>query len=104
MSAIINLILVFLLIFNWGFAAWKAREKTGAISIQIINLLINIGLTMFIAYVVAWNSVVPIWVWWGLAALMAASVTLIVYHMLEHQSVGANAGARAEKKSATSRN
>lgn len=59
---------------------------------------------MFIAYVVAWNSVVPIWVWWGLAALMAASVTLIVYHMLERQSVGANAGARAEKKSATSRN
>ncbi|MDK4300395.1 hypothetical protein [Corynebacterium propinquum] len=104
MSAIINLILVFLLIFNWGFAARKAREKTGAISIQIINLLINIGLTMFIAYVVAWNSVVPIWVWWGLAALMAASVTLIVYHMLERQSVGANTGARAEKKSAASRN
>ena len=104
MSAIINLILVFLLIFNWGFAAWKAREKTGAISIQIINLLINIGLTMFIAYVVPWTSVAPIWVWWGLAALMAASVTLIVYHMLERQSVGANAGARAEKKSATSRN
>ena len=104
MSAIINLILVFLLIFHWGFAAWKAREKTGAISIPIINRLINIGLTMFIAYVVAWNSAVPIWVWWGLAVLMAASVTLIVYHMLERQSVGANAGARAEKKSAASHN
>lgn len=85
MNAIINLILVFLLIFNWGFAAWKAREKKGALSIQIINLLINIGLTLFIAYVVAWNSVVPIWVWWGLALLMAASVTLIVYHMLERR-------------------
>lgn len=85
MNAIINLILVFLLIFNWSFAAWKAREKKGALSIQIINLLINIGLTLFIAYVVAWNSVVPIWVWWGLALLMAASVTLIVYHMLERR-------------------
>lgn len=85
MNAIINLILVFLLIFNWGFAAWKAREKKGALSIQIINLLINIGLTLFIAYVVAWNSVVPIWVWWGLGLLMAASVTLIVYHMLERR-------------------
>lgn len=85
MNAIINLILVFLLIFNWGFAAWKAREKKGALSIQIINLLINIGLTLFIAYVVAWNSLVPIWVWWALALLMAASVTLIVYHMLERR-------------------
>ena len=83
MNAIINLVLVFLLIFNWGLAAWKAREKKGSLSIQIINLLVNIGLTMFIAYVVAWNSLVPIWVWWGLAVLMAASVTLIVYYMLE---------------------
>lgn len=83
MNAIINLVLVFLLIFNWVFAAWKAREKKGSLSIQIINLLVNIGLTMFIAYVVAWNSLVPIWVWWGLAVLMAASVTLIVYYMLE---------------------
>lgn len=83
MNAIINLVLVFLLIFNWGFAAWKAQEKKGSLSIQIINLLVNIGLTMFIAYVVAWNSLVPIWVWWGLAVLMAASVTLIVYYMLE---------------------
>ncbi|OBA54654.1 hypothetical protein [Corynebacterium sp. EPI-003-04-2554_SCH2473622] len=83
MNAIINLVLVFLLIFNWGFAAWKAREKKGSLSIQIINLLVNIGLTMFIAYVVAWNSLVPIWVWWGLAVLMAASVTLIVYYILE---------------------
>ena len=41
---------------------------------------------MFIAYVVAWNSLVPIWVWWGLAVLMAASVTLIVYYMLERHN------------------
>ena len=99
MNAIINLILVFLLIFNWGFAAWKAREKKGALSIQIINLLINIGLTLFIAYVVAWNSLVPIWVWWALALLMAASVTLIVYHMLERR--GAETTDHPERRQAS---
>ncbi len=76
-----------LAVFILANAAWDIwstfRARSGA-PVLIFNAAINVAVTLLIANAasIMWGSVVPIWLWWLTAALLAVYLASLTYRLL----------------------
>lgn len=56
------------------------EKKTGSLT-PVLSVVTTVLIALFFAQVIEWNTVVPVPLWWPVAALVAAAVGLTVYRL-----------------------
>lgn len=82
--SVISWLLVLVLLGNIAWAAWGAFHTDDHVPKLGVNAVINIVVTLLLANAVTlrWNSVIPLWLWWLTATLLAAYLGGLVYRVL----------------------
>lgn len=96
-TSMISWFLVLVLLGNTAWAAWGAFHTDDSAPKLGVNAVINIVVTLLLANVVTlrWNSVIPLWLWWLTAALLAVYLGGLVYRVLTRGAPGSTVAGRA---------
>lgn len=88
-ATVISWLLALFLLGNVAWAAWQVFRTTDGQATLIINAAINVVVTFALAHAVNlhWASVVPVWLWWATAVLLAVYLGGLAYRLLTRPPV-----------------